>query len=147
MNIEFTAAQYEKLIKMAFLGEWMINSFNLPDATNKDYGELLSHILSSAPKEGLEKYVHVDPLSGQCSYSMQLFTDPEVMEYIDTYKEECFWEELVIRMAERDFVRKYNRTQIKKMSREEYIDNLSDLEDTYDDEFADHGLQNLEIKK
>ena len=147
MNIEFTSAQYEKLIKMAYLGEWMINSYAIGEESKKEYEELLSHILSFASKEGLEKFVFKDPASGQCDFSNELFDDPEVCGFIDKYNEDTFWAELAHRLVDRDFLRKYKLEERKKMTKEDFIEKTIEIERTYNKEFETHGLQNLEIKK
>ena len=62
MDIKFTLTkdQYENLIKLVYLGNWMINGIRLHDEQIKEYEELEQYIFSFAKDAGMEKYIVYD---------------------------------------------------------------------------------------
>ncbi len=59
MEIKFTKEQYEDLIKIVYLGNWMINTFRTDDRIEK-FEELEQHILSYSREFGLQESIIYD---------------------------------------------------------------------------------------
>lgn len=146
MQIELTKKQYEQLLKLVYLGNWMANAHRAGSEEIKDFSILESYIFSYAKGVGLEKYVDDEPIGG-----MKYFPTADFEELVDglkdEYDEDTFWDELSDRLGERDFFRKYGEEKIKKMSRDERFYKLYECIDEYGDEFFKHGLERIEIKK
>lgn len=66
-------------------------------------------------------------------------------ELIDEYDNNTFWDELVDRLAKRDFIGKYGRERVKKMDIKEFFKKLNPFEEKYSSEVRENGLENLEI--
>ena len=66
-------------------------------------------------------------------------------QYIDDYDNQTFWEELIERLANRDFLAKYGEEAIQKMSFEERFTKFQEFEERYDEEFEDHGIERIVI--
>ena len=54
MKINFTKKQFENLLKLVYLGEWMANAHKTDDIIEK-YREMLFYVFSFAEEFGFEK--------------------------------------------------------------------------------------------
>ncbi|EKE11221.1 MAG: hypothetical protein ACD_15C00115G0001, partial [uncultured bacterium] len=144
INVQLTKKQYGNLLKLVYLGNWMVNAIRTDDKF-KEFNFLESYIFSYAQEAGLEKYVDDEPVG-----DMKYFPTAEFEELVDHFKEEydedVFWEELADRLGERDFLRKYGEDKIKKMGKDERFYKRYEFIDKYGDELYEHGLDRIEIK-
>jgi len=145
MKIELTNNQFEYLMKLTYLGNWMINAFRLKEEQVKKFEDLLEHILSLAQKNGFDRYVEYDKELKKHFPSSEL--EKDVDQYIDEYEDESFWEELTYRLARRDFVEEYGEKAVKKMTWEERIKKEHPFIERFADEFEQDGINNLMIEK
>ena len=63
MKIKLTKKQYKNLLKLVYLGNWMVNSIrsgNEGDERIKKYDEIEQYIFSFAKEAGLKKYIEFD---------------------------------------------------------------------------------------
>ena len=144
MEIKFTKEQYEDLVKVVYMGSWMINSFRTDDEIKK-YEDLEQHILSYSKDFGLQKSIEYDSSLAKF-FPTREFEEGEVNQYIDEYDDYNFWDELIHRLARRDFVKKYGEGKIKKMSIEELFKKEDPFIEEYEREVDDYGIERLEIK-
>jgi len=143
MEISLTEDQYENLIKLVFLGSWLVNSFRTDRIT--DFDELENHIYSYAQDSGLEKYVVYDEATKE--YIPADALEESVASYIEEYDEDNFWDELVRSLGQRDFIRHYGRAAIQKMKFEVMLEKEDPFIQTYAQEFEKNGLQHLGLIK
>lgn len=143
MNLKLTKKQYKNLLKLVYLGNWLINAIRLEDDRIKKYDEIEEYIYSFAKKAGLEKYIEFDKKFNKF-FPTREFSDG-MYQYIEEYDDDAFWEELIDRLARCDFVKKYGQKTIRKMDLKELIEKEQPFLDKYAKEFAKHGLKNLEI--
>src|SRR5450631_833183 len=99
-NIEFTKEQFETLIKLVYMGEWLVNAHRLSNDHVHKFTDLEKHILSHASNYGLEKFT--DTYSGKIYHTGKLESDPEINKYIKEFANETFWDELCDRLSERE---------------------------------------------
>jgi hypothetical protein len=145
MDISFTKEQYENLVKLIYLGEWMINGIRTDDRIKK-FEDLEQYIYSFYKDFGLEKYVEYDEKSKKFFPTNELEMESDVEGYRLDYEDEVFWDELIDRLARRDFIRQYGEKVIKKMEWKERMEKEDPFIERYDDEFQKHGIERLEIK-
>jgi hypothetical protein len=70
-----------------------------------------------------------------------------IHEFIDEYDDETFWDELTRRLAERDLVAQMGGWEkVQRLSTEDRIRKLGQLEEQYAAEFARSGLENLRLE-
>ena len=148
MKINFTKKQFETLIKMVYMGNWVVNGVRSGakgDEFIKEYADFEQYIYSFVKDFDLgnlaeyhEKYKEFFPT--------RELEESEVRDLIDYYDEESFWEELINRLAERDFAREYGAENIIKMSVKERIEKDHRFLGKYYDEIENNGLENLEVK-
>ncbi len=146
IKIEFTKAQYENLIKLVYLGNWMINAIRTDDIVKK-YDDVEQHIYSFAKDVGLDKYIEFDSKFNKFFPTKELEEDEEMEKYREEYDDEIFWDEITDRLARRDLIRKYGENAIKKMTWKERSEKEYPFIEKYEKEFAKYGIENLEIKK
>jgi len=146
MNQSLTKKQFFILMKLVYLGNWIVNAFNIEQ--DKEYEQVEDLIFKMAQIYGFDRYVDHKEKDGDHYYPTSYFeNETDVMKLIENYDEESFWDELLHRMAERDFYKKYSKEENAKMSREEFFKKLGELEDKYGKELYKYGLKRLEIKK
>ena len=123
MEIEFTKEQFERLLKIVYLGNWLVNAIHSgrkDDEHIKEFDEIEQYIFSFAKDFGLEKYVEFDEKLQEFFPIGEL--EEELQKFVDEYDNEVFWEELISRLARSDFIREYGKEAINKMSLEERIE-------------------------
>jgi len=98
MEIKITKEQYENLIKIVYLGNWMINSVRLEDERIKKYDDIEQYIFSFAKNFGLERYVEFDQKYNQFFPTREFEEDQELEQYEEDYDNEVFWQELSDRL-------------------------------------------------
>jgi hypothetical protein len=150
MEIKLTNEQYENLLKIVYLGNWMINAIrsgNEGDEQIEKYNEIEQHIFSFAKDAGLEKYIEFDEKYNQFFPTVELEEDSEIQKYLEDYNDEIFWQELADKLGTRDFIRKYGIEAIEKMDPEERFLKHQEFIIKYEEEFEKNGIENLEIVK
>jgi hypothetical protein len=144
MKINFTNRQFAKLIRLVYLGNWMVNAIRDPNEVEKDYDDLESHVLSHCKDFGMPELTEEE--TGIAYPSRKLEEDKEILRFMDEYNEDNFWEELTYRLGNRDFHRHYGPAKIKVMTN--WIDRAGKRDpfvEKYEDEFGKNGLDRLEI--
>lgn len=100
MKIEFTQEQYERLLKLVYLGNYMVNGVRAPEDTVQEYAEMESFIFSFAADMGLSHLVVKE--NGKFCPSIALDQDEEMNEHIEIYDEVTFMDELEARLEASD---------------------------------------------
>lgn len=146
-KIELTKEQFEKLLKLVYLGEWMINA-NRTDDRIKKYEDLLSHIFSFAKQFGFDEFVDdEDAKEGKFFPTRKFEEETDVRKFMEEYEEETFWDEIAERLGERDFYRHYPKDEIQKMTQEERFEKVYEFIDKWGEEINENGIEGLEIVK
>jgi|UniRef100_A0A7C6E9Y0 hypothetical protein len=145
MEIKLTKKQYENLLRLVYLGNWVINSIRPPDELIEKYEELEQYIFSLAESAGLGKYVVFAKEDNRFYPTPELEEDPELCQYLEEYDTRTFWDELIYRLARRDLIRHYGIDEIKKMDPKERIVKESRFIEKYAQEFEKHGIEYLRL--
>ena len=148
MKIQISKVQYLRLLKLVYLGNWMINAIRSGqkgDEMIEEYDELEQYIFSHAEKFGIGKYIHFDKELGKYypTHNFEFHTDIE--KYRSEYNEDIFWEEVVHRLAERDLLKTYTLEELQHMDMETYWQNIEPFERKYNDEMEMSGVDRLVI--
>ncbi len=142
-SVEFTKEQYEKIVKLVFLGNWVVNANRLPGEEIKELEDIEELVFSKAKDFGLDSLV--DDSSGEIFPSKELEMDEELQQYLDEYEDESFWDELSAQLGDIKFEKLYSLEKISKMSDEERFKLRMEIEDEFIEEFQQHGLENVVI--
>lgn len=149
MEIEFTKEQFENLLKIVYLGNWMANAIHngdKDDPIHKELEDIENYIFSFAKDFGFEKYVDDEDAKKGRFFPTNEF-DEIVQEYVEDYDEECFWDEIFHRLSNRDFDRKYTDKEISKMEMKERFEKEEPFREKWGNELNNHGVERLEVKE
>ncbi len=145
MKINFTKKQFENLLKLVYLGNWVVNAHRTDD-TIKKYEDLEHYVFSFAKAFGFEEYADAEKVGNGEFYPTRVFEEEtDINKLHDEYDSDTFWDEIVDRLAERDFIRKYGVDKIQKMSRDERFEKICECEEKYADEIEKNGIERLGI--
>lgn len=141
MKIEFSEKQYNDLIELIFLGNWLANATRSGapgDELIKKYDDIEDYILSFA------KDFNVDEINFyEGSYFPTNEFEESLMPLVKEYDDHTFWEVLAIKLAERDLLREIG--PVNKLS-DKHLERKYDLVEHYEIEFEKHGLKNIVFK-
>ncbi len=149
MKIEFTKEQFENLLKVVYLGNWMANAIHNgseEDPRHEELENIENYIFSFAKEFGFEKYVDDEDAKKERFFPTNEF-DEVTQKYIEDYDEECFWDEIFYRLSDRDFDRKYSNEEISKMEMKERFEKEEPFRNKWDNELNNHGIERLEVKE
>jgi hypothetical protein len=144
MKIELTKEQLAGLAKLVYLGNWLANSWRNEDVI-EEYDEVESLVLAAAAKSGLEDYVEFDEEGKKAFPSAEL--EEKMTETVDFYNDNTFWDQLIYRMADRDYVRKYGEEAFDELTTEAGMAKEHPLVEKYEKEVNEHGLDRLEVRR
>src|SRR6266568_6761482 len=97
MNFSLKADEVKKLLEMAYLGEWVINSHHGQDFQDDAASNVAQRIMAAAKIKDVDQ----DPETGNY-YMDSEWLDRIFNQYVVDYDDHVFWDELVMRLAERD---------------------------------------------
>jgi hypothetical protein len=144
MKIELTKEQLAVLAKLVYLGNWLANSWRNEDVI-EEYDEIESLVLTAAAKAGLEDYAEFDEEGKRTFPSAEL--EEKMAETVDFYNDNTFWDQLIYRMADRDYVRKYGEEAFDELTTEAGTAKERPLVEKYEKEFNEHGLDRIEVRR
>lgn len=144
-EIKFTKQQYEDLVKLVYLGTWLINSIRTDDVVEK-YEDLEQYILSFANIFGCGKLIEYSAKSKSYFHTADFEEDEELGRYRDEYDDECFWDGLIDRLARRDFIKTYGEDAIKRMNWEESYRKEAPFIEKYSREVSEYGIDHIGMR-
>lgn len=141
MKIELTTQQYQTLLELVFMGNWIVNANKPTDAdTAKEYEQLEKLLFSKAPE------FELGALADTEGYPSRKFEEESpVYDYIEDYDDYTFWEQLTQRLAKRDMLKKYGKEALSKMSAFERLAEEDELTEKYLQIFGTNGLEALTL--
>jgi len=147
MKIKFSKEQFENLMKLVYLGNWMANAHRTDDRIEK-YEDLENYVFSFAKDFGLKKYVDDEAVGDGKFYPTKFFEEEtDINKLHDEYDDDTFWSELPERLGERDFFMKYSKEDWEKMTQEERFLKRQECEIKWEEELEENGIERLEVKE
>ena len=131
MKLELTTKQFRRLLDMAYIGNWILNSTR-GDDWFKDYDDVESLLFAKAREEGMG--VLAEDWQGEVVPS-RAFAEGGIHEAIMEYENNVFFDILAEDLARRDM----EDASIDQNNYEE----LSSRIDAYIAEFEQHGTDNI----
>lgn len=144
MIIELTKEQLESLVKLVYLGNVMANSWRTDDVI-EEYDDVESLVLAAAEKNGLEDYIDKEEEGKNLLPSAEL--EEKMAATVDFHNDNTFWDQLIFRMADRDYARKYGEEALDDLSTDKGMEREKPLLDKYEKEFNEHGLDRFELRR
>ncbi len=146
MNVSLTQREYRLLIDLLLAADWVIHGHRKDEpAEAEPYRMVVQKFLSLAPEFGLSDLVEIDEGNNQYRPTPKLERETGAWQLLDEYDDLVFWEELIVRLAERDVAHMPGKGDVANMSPEDYKRLAAPLEDKYASEFYEHGLDRLTL--
>ena len=131
MELSLTKKQFRRLLDMAYIGNWILNSTR-ENQRFADYDEVESLLFQKAAEEGMPSLTAL--YRGQAMPS-RAFEEGGIHEAIVEYENAVFFDILAEELARRDLeelpIDEQNPTELDRRI------------DDYIDEFAEHGIDNV----
>ncbi|MEA4954874.1 MAG: hypothetical protein VB096_05105 [Pseudoflavonifractor sp.] len=131
MKLELTTKQFRRLLDMAYIGNWILNSTRGDDRF-ADYDEVESLLFQKAKDEGMNALTEF--WQGQAVPS-QAFADGGIHDAIMEYENNVFFDILAEDLARRDM----DDVPIDENNYQELASRI----DAYISEFEEHGTDNI----
>lgn len=147
MKFSFTPKEYARLLELAYLGRWVVASRKGDDsAAARRYEGIFKKLLELATSLGCADLVEE---RDDCSLgpSAKVEEDERVGEIIAEFDNDTFWNELVTRLAEREYAAEQAKRALADTPGVDPPptpdERLKQIEDAYWDEFEKNDLANL----
>jgi len=135
MNLELTELEFRRLLDMAYIGNWILNSTRGADRI-VDYDNIESRLFSLCPSFGMEALTEF--VNGAARPSTD-FENGGIHEAIADYEDSIFFEILAEELARRDM-------DFEPIGPEN-LNELTSRIDEYIEEFEQNGIDNISLDK
>lgn len=149
MKIKLSKDEYRLLLDSLTLAGMVLDSYDRGrDERRQPYFELEQKLYALHEEGGAHDLVERDRDSGQYVRKWTPDRSEEVVEFYDTFVDDSFWDELIIRMCQRDlqaFLALEGREE-SSLSLEERRELIERFESRYHAEFHSRGLDDLVLR-
>lgn len=147
MHLRFTEEELGTLVEMVSLAAEVASWNERPGAEEgiSAYEALEDKVLEKAKHAGLGEHVDFDEEKQRHHLSTEYQEGSFFQQCYDEFRNESFWEEIVIRLADRDLARVIGMPAWQKMTEEDRRTQTRDIEKRYWDEFAKHGIDRVAV--
>lgn len=146
MTLEFTPKHYETLLKLAYLGDWMVNGIRTEDERIPEYADLMQRLFALAQEAQCGSFVVFDKKLNRFFPAPELEEHEEVKVLRESYDDEIFWDELIDKLSLRDFMAAQKAASLASSLASDAAKVRSDIIKKYVDEFDKNGVDNLGIQ-
>lgn len=119
------------------------------DATDmiSAFETLESKILEKAGHSGLGDWIEFDEESQRFRVKQEKEEQLFYHECYDEFRNESFWDELAVRLSDRDLAKAIGVKAWEKLTEEQRRSRTSDMEKRYWDEFTKRGIEHVHVVK
>ena len=141
MNINITKKQYQKLIELLHIGEFIANGDRVEPI--KEYEELQQYIYSFSQEYQCEDMIRHD--EAKQIYIPTIEFEDRIRELVEDYLEEDFVENLVMKLSKRDAVREHGIEILESMELKDKMHAVMKYEHKYYNEIKRNGFENFKV--
>jgi len=147
MKIEITKEEYADLLELFHIANWVLVSHKTQvDPRAEKYDAIIQKFYGLAGEMGRGDLIEYDPASGKYRPTKAFEDTSRSPELIDEFIDHSFWDELIVRFAERDASRQIGGyAQLEQLDHQGRHTVLDPIEKRYADEFNERGIDRLEI--
>ena len=147
MHLRFTEEELGALIDMVSLAAEVASLNRRPGAREKfaHFEGLENSILEKVTHLGFGDIIEFDEAQQRYRVSTDYLTRSFVQESLDEMRNEIFWEELTLRLAERDVIRKIGLPAWNSLDEKARRERTSSIEKSYWEEFTTRGIDTLHL--
>jgi hypothetical protein len=146
-KLEFTKKEFLTLLQVFEIADWVLDADSNEEADeNGEFSKLLQKVYSHAGEYGcgsliadvseLQEYLPSEKYEETCS----------MMDLIEKFENETFWEELMERLSERDAIREMGEKAFRKLGDDERSRKIEEYRKKYLEEFEKNGVERLHIR-
>ena len=149
MKIDFTQEEYRSLVDLLSLAGCMLEGYGRGEDPRKAACfKVEQKLLSYAEDAGCRDLIERDVETGTYLRKWSGDRKENAVAWLYQYNDDLFWEELIIRMAERDIksLRAVEEVGKEPLPEKEKPSRLMELEKHYEEEFVANGLDNLVLR-
>jgi len=147
MKIDITKEEYMDLLDLLHIANWVLVSHKTTVDPHVEKLEMIIQKFYAMAREiGRGDLVEYDPGKGKYRPTKTLEDTSRSLEFIDEFIDHSFWDELIVRFAERDAARQaggYEKLDL--LDHEDRHALVDPLEERYAEEFNERGIEQLEI--
>jgi hypothetical protein len=147
MKIDITKEEYVDLLDLFHIANWVLVSHKTTvDPQVEKLEMIIQKFYAIADEIGRGDLIEYDPARGKYRPTKKLEETSRSMEFIDEFVDHSFWDELIVRFAERDAARQasgYDKLDL--LGHEERHAFVDPFEERYAEEFNKRGIERLEI--
>lgn len=147
MHLRFSDKELATLIEMVSLAA-DVAAWNRKEGAQggiANYEALEAKLMERAKQSGLGELIEYDSERQRQRIRQDLKQPLFFQECYDEFRNESFWEELVIRLADRDLARAVGQQRWEAMSEEERRGSTRDIEKRYWEEFTRRGIDRVVV--
>ncbi|MEK7546459.1 MAG: hypothetical protein AAB554_05330 [Patescibacteria group bacterium] len=144
MHLELSKSELERLLELAYLGEEVLNGHGPDGERSAEHDVALDKLHDLAEEDGLGYLVDRGE-DGASKPSMALETRMEAAGWLQDYDDCVFWDELALRLAERDLREEIGAHAFDALPAAERKERVDAIAEAYDKEFDDKGVERLRL--
>jgi len=145
MVLNISDDQFEKLIKLTYLGMWVADAnFQQTETSLKEIEQLIFQ--EAKERKAFQNLIQYNETEKRYYPTNVLHEDEVINNYLDDYEENCFWEELIDRLTKKSLIEEYGLEEILKMDSSRRMEAEKLLIEKYQTEFENNGIKNLKIE-
>lgn len=145
MEFSLTKRETETLLELLHLGETVANAPKHAKDVSAEHRALASKLFEFAEEHGLGFLAAYDEAREGYAASEALKARLDVAGYQHDYDDWVFWDELALRLAERDLIEEIGRLAFDRMPEAERRERTEALAASYDAEFDRNGADRLRL--
>ena len=147
MHIRFTEQELATLVEMLSLAVSVASWNQKPSADQKisDYEDFESKMLEKAAQNGLAAIIEFDEETKRFRVKKEVEEKMFYHECYEEFRNESFWDELAVRLADRDLARAIGFKEWEKLSEEDRRARTTAWEKRYWEEFSKRGVERVAV--
>ncbi|MBN2093453.1 hypothetical protein JW964_27760 [candidate division KSB1 bacterium] len=148
MKIDLAQAEYQTLVEMVELANWVLFSTTTGEEPEKQkYHELEQKIFSQAEKFDLGRIMLFEKECNEYYPTPEFESESQIGEFIEEFETNIFWEELIDRLTLQDLLNKHGLEKLQNLPVDERIKIEEPIREKYEKEFKENGLERVTIMK
>lgn len=147
MKIEIKNEEYMDLLDLLHIANWVLVSHKTTvDPRVEKLEMIIQKFYALAREMGRGDLVEYDSGKGKYHPTKALENISRSLEFIDEFVDHSFWDELIVRFAERDAARQSGGYEkLDQLGHEDRHALVDTFEERYAEEFNERGIERLEI--
>lgn len=147
MNVELSPKEYLDLLDLLHMASWVLVAHKTePDPRIEKYDRIIQKFYALAKDMGHAGLAKYDPGRAKYHPTTSFEDTSRYLEFIDEFVDHSFWDELIVRFAERDAARQSGGYEkLDQLGHEDRHALVDTFEERYAEEFNERGIERLEI--